>query len=51
MRKVGDAEYRIDASAKPGMRVPVTIYANETLIAKMETDRTIDQAVNVSHLQ
>jgi len=50
MYKVGDVEYRIDETARPGMRVPVTIYANETLIAKMETDRTIDQAVNVSHL-
>ena len=50
MQKVGDAEYRIETSAKPGMRVPVTIYANEALIAKMQTDRTIDQAVNVAHL-
>jgi tRNA-splicing ligase RtcB len=50
MQKISDVEYRIDKAAKPGMRVPVTIYANETLIAKMETDRTIDQAVNVAHL-
>ncbi|HZW56107.1 MAG TPA: RtcB family protein [Nitrososphaerales archaeon] len=50
MVKTGDVEYRIDASAREGMRVPVTIYANEALIAKMETDRTIDQAVNVAHL-
>jgi tRNA-splicing ligase RtcB (3'-phosphate/5'-hydroxy nucleic acid ligase) len=50
MQKVGDVEYRIEKTARPGMRVPVTIYANETLIAKMETDRTIDQAVNVAHL-
>jgi tRNA-splicing ligase RtcB (3'-phosphate/5'-hydroxy nucleic acid ligase) len=50
MHKVGDVEYRIEKTARPGMRVPVTIYANETLIAKMETDRTIDQAVNVAHL-
>lgn len=50
MHQVGDVEYRIDEAARPGMRVPVTIYANESLIAKMETDRTIDQAVNVAHL-
>ncbi|MDA4111342.1 MAG: RtcB family protein [Thaumarchaeota archaeon] len=50
MQKISDVEYRIEKSARPGMRVPVTIYANDTLIAKMETDRTIDQAVNVSHL-
>ena len=50
MQKINDVEFRIEKSAKPGMRVPVTIYANDTLIAKMETDRTIDQAVNVAHL-
>ncbi len=50
MRRVGEVEYRIDTSAREGMRVPVTIYANEKLIEKMQTDRTIDQAVNVSHL-
>ncbi|MDG6996170.1 MAG: RtcB family protein [Nitrososphaerota archaeon] len=50
MHKIGDVEYRIDAAARQGMQVPVTIYANETLISKMETDRTIDQAVNVTHL-
>jgi tRNA-splicing ligase RtcB (3'-phosphate/5'-hydroxy nucleic acid ligase) len=50
MRKVGEDEYEIEKTARPGMRVPVTIFANETLVAKMETDRTIDQAVNVAHL-
>ena len=32
------------------MNVPVTIYANEKILAKMLTDRTINQAVNVTHL-
>ena len=32
------------------MKVPVTIYANESLITKMVTDRTIDQAANVATL-
>ncbi len=50
MTKVSDVEYRIDVSAKPGMRVPVTIYADDKLIEKMQTDRTIDQAINVTHL-
>jgi tRNA-splicing ligase RtcB len=50
MTKVSDVEYRIEPSAKSGMRVPVTIYANEKLIEKMQTDRTIDQAVNVTFL-
>ena len=49
MTKVDDVEYRIERT-EPGMRVPVTIYANDSLIEKMQTDRTIDQAVNVTHL-
>lgn len=50
MKQTSDVEYSIETTAKEGMRVPVTIYANAALIAKMETDRTIDQAVNVAHL-
>ncbi len=51
LHKIGEVEYRIDQTAKEGMRVPVTVYANETLISKMVTDRTIDQAVNVTYLR
>ena len=50
MTKVSDVEYRIDPSAREGMHVPVTIYADDKLIEKMQTDRTIDQAVNVTFL-
>jgi tRNA-splicing ligase RtcB len=50
LNQIGDLEYRIEKSARAGMRVPVTIYANSSLIAKMQTDRTILQAVNVSFL-
>ncbi len=32
------------------MKVPVTIYANDSLVSKMVTDRTIDQAANVATL-
>ncbi len=32
------------------MKVPVTIYADETLLQKMMTDRTLKQAINVSTL-
>ncbi|MFQ5940149.1 MAG: RtcB family protein [Nitrososphaerales archaeon] len=32
------------------MRVPVTIYADDSLLNKMVTDRTLDQAVNVATL-
>ena len=50
VRKVSDLEYRIDANPEKGMNVPVTIYANDSLISKMITDRSIDQAANVATL-
>ena len=43
-------EYRIDADSSLGMKVPVTIYADEVLMKKMMTDRTIKQAINVATL-
>jgi tRNA-splicing ligase RtcB len=50
IEKVSDVEYRIEALMRPGMTVPVTIYADESILSKMLLDRTIDQAVNVTHL-
>jgi tRNA-splicing ligase RtcB (3'-phosphate/5'-hydroxy nucleic acid ligase) len=50
VRKLGEFEYRIDKDESRGMNVPVTIYANDNLISKMVTDRTIDQASNVATL-
>lgn len=47
-KKVGDMEYRIEADSSRGMKVPVTIYADEGLLQKMMVDRTIMQAVNVA---
>ena len=47
-KKIDNMVYRIDADSSRGMRVPVTIYADENLLSKMLTDRTIIQAVNVS---
>ena len=49
-KKIGDMEYQIEADPSLGMKVPVTIYADETLIEKMMTDRTIKQAINVATL-
>ncbi|MGI0046417.1 MAG: RtcB family protein [Nitrosotalea sp.] len=49
-KKIGNMEYRIEADSSRGMKVPVTIYADEVLLQKMLTDRTITQAVNVSTL-
>jgi tRNA-splicing ligase RtcB len=51
LRKISEVEYQIPVEAKPGMNVPVTIFANEELLSKMTSDRTIDQAVNVSMLR
>ena len=49
-KKIGDMRYQIDLDSSIGMKVPVTIYADEKLLTKMMTDRTIQQAVNVSTL-
>jgi tRNA-splicing ligase RtcB len=51
IQRVDRYVWRVPENARPGMRVPVTIYADEKLLEKMMTDRTIDQAVNVAHLQ
>ncbi len=45
-KKIGDMRYQIDPDSFIGMKVPVTIYADEKLLTKMMTDRTIQQAVN-----
>ena len=50
VKKIGENVYRVDRIESAGMNVPVTIYANENLISKMVSDRTIDQAINVSTL-
>src|ERR671925_1316165 len=50
VRKISDEIFRIEKNESKGMNVPVTIYANDNLISKMITDRTIDQAANVATL-
>ena len=50
VRKINEFEFKIEKDISKGMKVPVTIYATDNLISKMITDRTIDQAVNVSTL-
>ncbi len=50
VKRISDVEYRIDPIESKGMRVPVTIYANEELLSKMLSDRTIQQAMNVATL-
>lgn len=48
--KVNHFCYKIEKNAAEGMKVPVTIYANEQLMSAMVVDRTLDQAVNVATL-
>ncbi len=50
IKKVSDVEYRIDAESNLGMKVPVILFADENLVRKMLTDRTVEQGINVAHL-
>src|ERR687891_480943 len=50
VRKINEFEFTIEKDKSKGMNVPVTIYANDSLISKMVIDRTLDQAVNVATL-
>lgn len=49
-RKIGENQYQIDADSNLGMRVPVKIYADENLLQKMLSDRTLRQARNVASI-
>jgi tRNA-splicing ligase RtcB len=49
-RKIGENQYQIDADPNLGMKVPVRIYADEPLMQKMLSDRTIMQARNVASI-
>ena len=47
-KKIGNMTYKIEKDEALGMKVPVIIYADDQLLEKMMTDRTIKQAINVS---
>ena len=49
-KKIGDMEYIIEPDSANQMKVPVRIFADEKLLAKMTTDRTIWQATNVASI-
>jgi tRNA-splicing ligase RtcB len=49
LEKIDTNSWRIP-KYKPGMRVPGMVFANESLLEKMQTDRTLQQCVNVAHL-
>jgi tRNA-splicing ligase RtcB len=49
LEKIDDYSWRIP-KYKPGMRVNGVVFANRGLLEKMQTDRTLQQCVNVAHL-
>ena len=50
VHRIDDLQYRIEKNRTEGMKLPVTIYANEQLLSAMVLDQTLVQAVNVSTL-
>ncbi len=49
-KKIAENQYLIETDSNLGMKVPVKIYADENLLQKMLTDRTIMQARNVASI-
>ena len=49
LEKIDNYTWRIP-QYKPNMRVPGIVFANKDLLEKMQTDRTLQQCVNVAHL-
>ena len=50
LERIDEYTWRIPKSYKPGMRVPGIVFADEELLSKMKTDRTLVQCANVAHL-
>jgi len=50
INKISDLVWEIPKTYKKGMRVPARIFANQTLLEKMKTDKTLEQAANVAFL-
>jgi tRNA-splicing ligase RtcB len=50
LEKIDNYTWRIPQKYKSGMRVPGLVFADEALLEKMKTDRTLHQCVNVAHL-
>ncbi|HDM88809.1 MAG TPA: RtcB family protein, partial [Candidatus Bathyarchaeota archaeon] len=50
LERIDEYTWRIPKSYKPGMRVPGLVFADEELLSKMKTDRTLIQCANVAHL-
>jgi len=50
LERINEYTWRIPQSYKPGMRVPGMVFADDELLGKMRTDRTLVQCVHVAHL-
>ena len=50
LERLDNYSWRIPQKYKPGMRVPGIVLADEELLEKMKTDRTLEQCTNVAHL-
>ena len=50
VERIDKYSWRIPQTFKPGMRVPGIVFADEELLEKMKTDRTLEQCANVAHL-
>jgi tRNA-splicing ligase RtcB len=49
LEKIDEYSWRIPRY-RQGMRVPGLVFANDSLMEKMRTDRTLEQCANVTHL-
>lgn len=49
-KRVNSLEYIVEPESRSEMRVPVRIFADENLVKKMLTDRTVWQATNVASI-
>ena len=50
LEKIDKYRWRIPQKYKSGMRVPGVVFADEGLLEKIKTDRTLEQCANVAHL-
>ena len=50
LRRVDDTLWEVPASARPDMRAPARVFADDDLIAAIEADGALDQLCNVATL-
>jgi len=50
LQKLDDCRWLVPRSTRAGMRTDALIYADETLLAQILNDLSIEQAINVAHL-